>query len=43
MVKIYAELIKKGVKTLEEVPEKIRKEVKERRKISWLLFMQLLL
>lgn len=28
MVKIYAELIKKGVKTLEEVPEKIRKEVK---------------
>ena len=25
MVKIYAELIKKGVKTLEEVPEKIRR------------------
>lgn len=28
MAKIYAELIKKGVKTLEEVPEKIRAEVK---------------
>lgn len=29
MAKIYAELIKKGVKTLEEVPEKIRAEVKK--------------
>ncbi len=28
MVKIYAELIKKGLKTLEDVPEKIRAEVK---------------
>lgn len=28
MVKIYAELIKKELKTLEDVPEKIRKEVK---------------
>ena len=27
MAKIYAELIKKGLKTLEEVPEKIRAEV----------------
>ena len=26
MAKIYAELIKKGLKTLEEVPEKIRAE-----------------
>ena len=29
MAKIYAELIKKGVKTLEEVPEKIIAEVKK--------------
>lgn len=29
MAKIYVELIKKGVKTLEEVPEKIRAEVKK--------------
>ena len=29
MAKIYAELIKKGVKTLEEVPEKIRAELAE--------------
>lgn len=29
MAKIYAELIKKGLKTLEEVPEKIRAEVKK--------------
>lgn len=28
MVKIYAELIKKELKTLEDVPEEIRKEVK---------------
>lgn len=28
MVKIYAELIKKGLKTLEDVPEKLRKAVK---------------
>ena len=28
MVRIMLKLIKKGVKTLEEVPEKIRKEVK---------------
>ena len=28
MVKIYAELIKKGLKTLEDVPEKIRAELK---------------
>lgn len=28
MAKIYAELIKKGLKTLEEVPDKIRAEVK---------------
>ena len=28
MVKIYAELIKKGLKTLEDVPEKSRAEVK---------------
>ena len=29
MAKIYAELIRKGIKTLEEVAEKIRAEVKE--------------
>ncbi len=28
MVKIYVELIKKGLKTLEDVPEKLRAEVK---------------
>lgn len=27
MAKIYAELIKKGLKTIEEVPEQIRAEV----------------
>lgn len=29
MAKIYYELIKKGVKTLEKVPEKIRAEVEK--------------
>ena len=29
MAKIYAELIKKGLKTLEEVPERIRAEVEK--------------
>ena len=29
MAKIYAELIKRGLKTLEEVPEKIRAEVEK--------------
>ena len=29
MAKIYAELIKKGLKTLEEVPEKLKKKVQE--------------
>ena len=29
MAKIYAELIKKGLKTLEEVPEKIRAVVEK--------------
>ena len=29
MVKIYAELIRKGLKTLEEVPEKLKKQVEE--------------
>lgn len=28
MVKIYAELIRKGLKTLSDVPDKIRAEVK---------------
>ena len=27
MVKVYLSLIKKGLKTIEEVPERIRKEV----------------
>lgn len=29
MVKIYAELIRKGLKTLEDVPEKLKKQVQE--------------
>lgn len=29
MAKIYAELIKKGIKTLDDVPEKLRKAVEE--------------
>ena len=29
MARIYAELIKKGLKTLEEVPEKLRKKVQK--------------
>lgn len=28
MAKIYAELIRKGVKTLEEVPERLKAEVR---------------
>lgn len=27
MVKVYADLVKKGLKTIDEVPEKIRAEV----------------
>lgn len=29
MAKIYADLIQKGLKTLEEVPKKIREEVRK--------------
>lgn len=29
MPKIYADLIQKGLKTIEEVPEKIREQVRE--------------
>lgn len=29
MAKIYANLIRKGIKTIEQVPEKIRNEVME--------------
>lgn len=29
MVKIYVELIKKGLKTVEDVPERIREQVKK--------------
>ena len=29
MVKIYAELIRKGLKTIDDVPEKIRAQVQE--------------
>lgn len=29
MVKIYAELIRKGLKTIDDVPEKIRVQVQE--------------
>ena len=28
MIKIYAELVRKGIKTLEEVPDRFRDEVK---------------
>jgi hypothetical protein len=28
MAEVYASLIRKGIKTLEEVPEKLREEVK---------------
>ena len=31
MVKVYADLIEKGLRTLEQVPERIREEVKEER------------
>lgn len=29
MSKIYAELVRKGIKTLEEVPERFREEVRK--------------
>lgn len=29
MVKVYVDLIKKGLKTLEQVPEKLREQVAE--------------
>lgn len=29
MVRIYADLIRKGIRTLEQVPEKIREEVRK--------------
>lgn len=29
MVKIYAALIRKGIKTIEDVPEQLREEVKK--------------
>ena len=29
MVKIYAELIRKGLKTLEDVPDKLKKQVQQ--------------
>lgn len=29
MAKIYAELIKKGLKTIDDVPEKIKEKVKQ--------------
>lgn len=29
MAKIYADLIRKGLKTLEDVPEKLKKEVEK--------------
>ena len=29
MAKVYADLIKKGIKTIEDVPEKLREEVRE--------------
>ena len=29
MIKIYAELVRKGIKTLEDVPNRFREEVKK--------------
>ena len=29
MIKIYAELVRKGIKTLDEVPERFREEVRK--------------
>lgn len=29
MAKVYAELIRKGLKTIDDVPEKIKEQVKE--------------
>lgn len=29
MIKIYAELVRKGIKTLEEVPNRFREEVRK--------------
>lgn len=29
MAKVYADLIRKGLKTLEDVPERLRKQVEE--------------
>ncbi len=29
MAKVYADLIKKGIKTIDQVPEKLREEVKK--------------
>ena len=29
MIKIYTELVRKGIKTLEEVPERFREEVRK--------------
>ena len=29
MAKVYADLIRKGIKTIEDVPEKLREEVRE--------------
>nr|DAN24977.1 MAG TPA: PhyR sigma-like domain, NepR anti transduction, response regulator, sigma [Caudoviricetes sp.] len=29
MIKIYAELVRKGIKTLEEVPDRFRDEVRK--------------
>lgn len=29
MAKVYADLIRKGIKTIDDVPEKLRKQVQE--------------
>ena len=29
MAKVYADMIKKGIKTIDQVPEKLREEVKK--------------
>lgn len=29
MAKVYADLIRKGIKTIDDVPEKLREEVRE--------------
>lgn len=43
MAKVYADLIRKGLKTIEQVPEKLRAEVEELLNVqaaAYFIFMQ---